>query len=256
MKPIYRASLIRILWIVMILGTAALVISAVESTNDSRIQSVDIQIEPILNGNFLINEKDIQNVIKDAFDSDLIGEKVAEINVERLELELEAEPFVLDAETYINAKEEIKISIRQRQPILRIIDKNGSDYYLDKLGVKMKPSSNYTARVVVVTGDLPPFTDDYLQREKHFLNDLFELVNFILKDELLKPLVEQIHVSNKQFTLVPKIGDHKIRLGGLKDLEDKVERLKIFYKEGMSRTGWQRYKELDLRYKGQVIGRK
>jgi len=256
MKPIYRASLIRIFWFVLILGTAALVISAVESTNDSRTQAVNIEIEPILNGNFLINEGDIQSVIKNAFDSDLIGEKVSDIDMERLELELEAEPFVLDAETYINAREEIKISIRQRQPILRIIDKNGLDYYLDKSGVKMKPSKHYTARVVVVTGDLPAYTDDYLQREDHIMSDLFKLVNFILKDELLKPLVEQIHVKNKQFTFVPKIGDHKIKIGGIKDLEDKVERLKIFYKEGMSRTGWQRYKELDLRYKGQVIGRK
>ncbi len=256
MKPIYRASLIRILWIVMVLGTAALVISAVESTNDSRVQAVNIKIEPILNGNFLINEGDIQNVIKNAFDSDLIGLKVSEIDMERLELEIEAEPFVLDAETYINANEEINISLNQREPILRIIDKNGLDYYLDKSGVKMNPSKHYTARVVVVTGDLPAYTDDYLQREDHIMSDLFKLVNIILKDELLKPLVEQIHVSKNEFTFAPKIGDHKIRFGGIKDLEDKIERLKIFYKEGMSRTGWQRYKELDLRYKGQVIGRK
>ena len=256
MKKVYQASLVRILWIMMILGTAALVISAVESTNDSRTQAVIIDIEPILNGKYLINDDDVKAIIYNAFDSDLIGLKVSEIDVERLEVELEAEPFVLDAETYINAKEEINIVLRQREPILRIIDKNNLDYYLDKSGVKMKPSKHYTARVVVVTGDLPAYTNDYLQREDHIMSDLFKLVNFILKDELLKPLVEQVHVSKNQFTLVPKIGDQKIRLGGIKDLEDKVERLKIFYKEGMSRTGWQRYKELDLRYKGQVIGRK
>ena len=256
MKKAYRASIIRLFWVALVLGTAMLVISAVDSTNDSRTTGVNIQIEPILDGKYLINEEDVKNIIQAAFDTDLIGLKLSEIDVERLEIELEDEPFVLDAETYINAREEINIQLTQRVPILRVIDKNGLDYYLDELGVKMNPSKHYTARVVVVTGDLPAYTDDYLQRENHIISDLFKLVNFIRADDLLQPFVEQIHVKKKEFTLIPKIGDQKILMGHFSDIEDKVERLKIFYKEGMSRTGWQRYKELDLRYKGQVIGRK
>ena len=256
MKKIYRASIIRLFWIALVLGTAVVVISAVESTNDSRTTGVNIKIEPILDGKYLINDEDVKNIIQAAFDSDLIGLKVSQIDVERLEVELEDEPFVLDAETYINAREEINIELTQRVPILRVIDKNGLDYYLDESGVKMEPSKHYTARVVVVTGDLPAYTDDYLQREDHIISDLFKLVQFIRADEVLQPFVEQIHVKNKQFTLVPKIGDQKILIGRFRDIEDKVERLKIFYKEGMSRTGWQRYKELDLRYEGQVVGRR
>ena len=234
MKKAYRASIIRLFWVALILGTAMLVISAVNSTNDSRTTRVNIQIEPILDGKYLINDEDVKNIIQAAFDSDLIGLKVSQIDVERLEVELEDEPFVLDAETYINAREEINIELTQRVPVLRVIDKNGLDYYLDESGVKMDPSKHYTARVVVVTGDLPAYTDDYLQREDHIISDLFKLVQYIRADEVLQPFVEQIHVRNNEFTLVPKIGDQKILIGKFKDMDDKVERLKIFYKEGMS----------------------
>lgn len=256
MKQTYKNSLITLFWCVIVLGVTVVIMSAVDKKKDARTQSVNIQIESLEFGKYLINEEDIKEVIMDGFGSDLLGEQIKTIDVERLEVELEAEPFVLDAETYIDASQTININIKQRLPILRVLDSNGLDYYLDVHGVKMPPSKHYTARVLVATGALPPFTDDYLKREDHLINHLFDLTNFILDDPLLEPLVEQIHVKNKEFILVPKVGDHKILLGNMKNLEDKIKRLKIFYEEGMPRTGWQRYKELDLRYKGQVIGRR
>lgn len=256
MKPAVKNTITKLAWLIGMISTVIVVFSAVDNTKDARTQGVEVEIEALPNGKYLINDEDIKELIKAAFDSDLVGEKVESIDVERLEVELKEEGFVLDAEAYIDASQTIKIIIKQRQPILRVLDSNGLDYYLDGFGVKMEPSKHYTARVLVATGSLPAFTNDYLKREEHPINRLFDLTNVILKDDFLNPLVEQVHYNKKEFTIVPKVGDHKIIIGNLNDLDDKIERLKIFYQEGMSRTGWQRYKELDLRYEGQVVARK
>ncbi|MEZ4980905.1 MAG: hypothetical protein R2769_04815 [Saprospiraceae bacterium] len=50
-------------------------------------------------------------------------------------------------------------------------------------------------------------------------------------------MVEQIHVHDKEFVLIPKIGKQKILLGTIDELQDKIDRLKIFYEKVMPREG-------------------
>ena len=59
-----------------------------------------------------------------------------------------------------------------------------------------------------------------------------------------------------EFTLIPKIGDQKILLGKVMDAGQKLERLKIFYREGMPYEGWRKYKTIDVRFAGQVVCKK
>ena len=55
------------------------------------------------------------------------------------------------------------------------------------------------------------------------------------------------------FELVPKVGNHKIVFGGIDNLESKFEKLMIFYKKGLSKTGWNEYSEINLKFKNQVV---
>jgi len=36
-------------------------------------------------------------------------------------------------------------------------------------------------------------------------------------------------------------------------LEEKFENLKLFYSEGVKQTGWRKYKEINLKYKNQIV---
>ena len=88
----------------------------------------------------------------------------------------------------------------------------------------------------------------------HFLKKMFELTEYIRGDEFLSPMIEQIYVSqNEEFILIPKVGRQKIIFGKYIDIEDKFNRLKLFYQEGMSREGWQKYKTINLKYRKQVV---
>jgi len=71
--------------------------------------------------------------------------------------------------------------------------------------------------------------------------------------------VEQIYVkTNGEFVLAPKVGDQVIHLGRYKKetTQERLRRLKIFYREGLPYEGWRKYKSFDLRFSDQVIARK
>ena len=59
-----------------------------------------------------------------------------------------------------------------------------------------------------------------------------------------------------KFEMVPVIGNHIVNLGNGENIEQKFNRLFIFYKQVLSKTGFDKYKAIDVRYTGQVVGRK
>ncbi|MCB9080077.1 MAG: hypothetical protein H6555_00015 [Lewinellaceae bacterium] len=250
-----RSSLRRLLSLVVLIGAALLVISAVANKQDSQIQEVNIDIQSLNDGSMLIKAEDIQNSIERGYGLRPVGMAIKSLDVKRLEDILEGDPLILDADVFIDARNRLRISVVQRQPILRIIDQNGMNYYLDDKGIKMPLSKHFAARVLVASGNIPPHVPDFLDRKFHLLKDLFNLSNDILGDEFLAPMIQQIYVSNRgEFTLIPVVGDQKIIFGRYEeDAAAKLRKLKIFYREGLPRAGWRKYRTLDLRYRGQVV---
>lgn len=244
-------------WVVLLFAAAALVISAIERKETSQVKDVLIEIAPLKDSTWMIRKGDILLTIERSFGFALESLPIMSVDVERLERVLEMDPFILNADVYIDAGNKVNIEVVQREPILRIIDNNNLNYYLDRDGNKMPLSNHFSARVLVATGHIPPFVPDFQKRDKHVLKDLFYLTQVFQEDKFMKALVEQIYVSNRsEYSIVPKIGDQKIILGSIYDLEEKIERLKIFYKEALPYEGWQKYKTIDLRYQGQVVCKK
>ncbi len=252
---ISKQSIQRIVWVAVILLIIAIVVSAVEYKEGLSVNEVHIEIEPLSDGNSLIHQGDILLTLERTFGFALPGIPLGAIDVERMERVLKEEPFILDAEVYVDATQNINISLQQREPILRIIDNNGLNYYLDKDGVRLPLSPHFTARVLTATGNIPPHSPDFLERKKHTMKDLFQLTKMILKDPFFKALIEQIHVTNRrEFILIPKVGKQKLLLGSFNDMADKLMNLKIYYKEVLPYVGWRKYNSINLKYDGQVIG--
>jgi len=235
-----------------------LIISAVERKGENRVKDVLVDVEPLPDGSILIKKEDVFLAIDRSFGYPLNSVPLIEVDMERLERILEEDPFVLDAETYIDAKNQLAIQIVQREPVIRVIDNNGLNYFLDNTGVKMKTSPHASPHVLVFTGNIPPYSTDFITSEKpHLLRELFYLGKMIRADEFFEPMIEQIHVGNQnEVTLVPKIGGQKIFFGRLRMEEDKLRRLKIFYEEATPYEGWRKYRSLDLRYEGQVVAKR
>ena len=256
MSPELIHTLKRLGWVAGLFLTLVLIVSAMERKSGSEVKQLEIVINPLPGGYRLIDTSDVRKLIFRSFGYHLEGQKQNIVNIDRLERILIDDAFVLDAEVHINRQREVKIEVWQREPVIRIIDNNGLNYYLDKEGIKLPLSKHFTARVLVATGNLPPHSTDFLEKETHLLKDLFQLAHLIRADEFYRSLIEQVHTNAGGFTLVPKVGDQKIRFGKIEGAVEKLERLKIFYENGLAYEGYAKYKNLDLRYEGQVVAQK
>lgn len=253
-NKITRQQLKALGWMATLLIGAMIVLSAVNHRKSSAVKGVEVDIKPLPNGDLLMQPVDVTELIHKAFGYEFQSRSVRTVEIERLEKVLEKDPLVQDAEVYLDARDFVRVSVTQREPVIRIIDKDGWNYYLDKNGKRMPLSKHFTARVVVATGNIPAYVPDFLQREKHILRQLFMLSQDLRNDAFLSAMVGQVFVSsNGDFILAPLIGDQKIVFGKYEDAKEKIQNLKIFYREAMPYEGWRKYRSIDVRYRGQVI---
>ena len=96
----------------------------------STVKAIVVDITHLTDENSdFIKEKDIKEIVKRAFDADLSFAKVGQVDVKRVESVLERDPFIENAEVFIDAASTLQIKITQREPILRVVDNNGLNYY-------------------------------------------------------------------------------------------------------------------------------
>lgn len=247
----------RLGWIALILLIGVVLINMVEKKQTAKTTEVLVNIAHLPDGNDLLTRGDVFEILNRRFGYSMEGIPQNTVDVERIEKVLKENPFVLDAETFIDANNTIQIDIEQRIPVLRIIDRMGASYYFDMEGNKMPTSKHFTARVLVATGNIPPHTPEFMERVNHPLNQLFDLSKKILVDDLYEPMIEQIYVNNKrEYIFAPKLGKQKIFFGKYENIDVKLENLKVFYQKAITNEGWRKYKNIDLRFKGQVIAEK
>jgi len=104
---------------------------------------------------------------------------------------------------------------------------------------------NMNIDLCVATGNI---TKEYAKK------NLMELAKFIYEDDFWDKQIEQIHVtSNREIELYPRVGEHIIVLGTAENFRKKLDNLMVFYKNGLSKTGWNKYSIINLSYNGQIV---
>ena len=244
----------RITWVIFLLITVGILLSSVARKKNSFADGVEVKVVPLEGGEKLISEYDVKQALLSAFGNTLEGTELQRLDVERMERVLEEDPFVRDAETYVDQHNILHMDVEQREPLLRVLDNKGGNYYLDPEGNKMPPSKNFAARVLVATGNILAYTPTFREKKRSSLNEVFQVAQKLAEDEFFNVFVQQIHVNpDGVIVLVPLVGDQKIIIGDGKNLEEKLEKLKIFYREGMPFAGWQTYQSINLSYADQVV---
>lgn len=255
LSPKTDKMLTKLLWVVGGILLTMMIISAVSQKRESVTKSIIINVETLPDSSKLITEKDILTTLTRSMGRNPEGMPIEELDLKRMEERvLEKDPFISDADVFVDARSRLHIDIKQREPFLRIIDAGGRNYYLDKDGRYMPTSINFTARVPVATGYIPSYTPEYREKKNGTLRHLFAFAEKIHNDEFMSALTEQIFVNKKrEFIVIPKIGKQKLLFGKNRDVEEKFKRLKIFYAEGMPYEGWQKFATINLQYEGQVV---
>ncbi len=247
----------RLIFVCGVLLTAVIIIAAISRKSDADIREIKTDIKPLSNGRNLLSDREIQAALFKGFGSELRGATVNNIEIQRAEEILKNEPFIANANVYLDAGNHLHIYVEQREPMVRLIDETNKQYYLDAEGIQMPMSRYFTARVLVATGKIPAFDADFKEKKVSIVKDIYEIAAKIKANAFMLAMTEHIFVNDiGDYVLIPNVGTHKINLGKNEDIEDKFERLKIFLKEGLPYEGWNKYEVISLKYRGQVIGKK
>ncbi|MET1057074.1 MAG: cell division protein FtsQ [Pedobacter sp.] len=201
-----------------------------------------------------IEREEIDAILKQS-EGQLIGRSLEGINLNAIEEKIKSNPYIDLSTVYADMDGVIHIEISQRQPILRIINAGGQDYYIDRNGLKMPVSPNFTANVLVANGHiLEHFSGKVDTLITKMAGDLYKTALFLKKDTLWDAQIEQIFVNDRDdIELVPRVGDQRIILGTADSLETKMTNLLAFYKKAMPQVGWDTYKTINIKYSNQIV---
>ena len=93
-----------------------------------------------------------------------------------------------------------------------------------------------------------------MQEKILVLSNIHSLAKMMKQDSVMNALVEQIYIKpNGQMMLATKAGSHLIEFGDTSNAPEKIENLKAFYKYGLTKTGWKKYRLINLTYNNQVV---
>jgi cell division protein FtsQ len=241
------------------IATAAVLIIvfffAIARKKNGDIQATEIKILDDEASRFL-TDTEVRNIVMKRIGYSFEGRAIQNTNLKSIERQLELDPFIEEADVYIDARNKIHLDVKQCSPIVRVLVSDGRSYFLDAKGAFIPAGENdLTARVLVVTGNTGAYSEGYKKTKDHVAHKILQLVKIINENEFWSKGSEQIYVTeNQEFVLVPKIGNYLVDLGTLEDLPIKLQRLETFYKNGLTTLGWERYSRLSVKYKNQVVG--
>lgn len=202
--------------------------------------NVSVEVRDSLQMRF-VNGNDIRKSVLGRFDETL-GEPLNTLNFDNIESFVEKHPAVKNCEVYNTIDGDLRIELIQHLPLFRVFEDERS-YYIDEAGNEMPTFDNFTARVLVVSGDIEEEMEHLLHIARLFRDDPFWSAQ-----------MEQLYVKgNGDYVLVPRVGDHLILIGKPERVEEKLRNLKALYKEGLDSREWNKYQVINLKYKGQIL---
>jgi cell division protein FtsQ len=165
---------------------------------------------------------------------------ILDLNV--LEAKISSHPMIENAEVYLTVNGEVTVEVTQRTPLARVISE--PSFYIDSQGEMMPLSSEYSARVVVVHGNVDATNIDAVH----------QLLEHVSHDDFLKLYVTEIIVNEEQqFSLFLRIYDFEVVVGTLEHLTNKMNNLKAFYQKAKKDKMLQTYKTVNLQFNQQVV---
>lgn len=197
------------------------------------------------------------------------GQHVEDLKTTEIEAYIRTMHEVQNVEVFRHMGGSWAISIRLRRPISRVFNNRGESFYLDEEGTTMAPSPNFTARVLVFSGNIDDrndtlTVDEIINNDSlksiRMLDDIYRISNYVCHDPFLQAQISQVHrTTGGDFVLVPQVGNHRIIFGTAHtDLEvkEKLDKLKVFYKEGLPYEGWNKYESINLKFRNQIVCKK
>ena len=240
-------------WCIVGAGILVMLIAAMRVKKEKVCSGYTIDIQSGSNQYFL-DKKDIEGLLTSNGSSQLKGKALKNFDLKKMEEMLERNLWVSDAELFFDNDEELRIKIKEREPIARIFTSLGDSYYIDSALVKLPLSDKFSARLPVFTS-FPSNAPKFSKADKELLTEIKQMANFIRADSFWMAQVAQVDITpSRTFEIIPSVGNQVIEFGTAEGLEKKFRRLFIFYQQVISKIGFTKYEKIRAQYEGQIVG--
>jgi len=250
-KSTIRKVLFISVWVCIGGGMLGLLLAAISSKKKGACQGYTISFKGDQNNAF-ITTQDVESSLLLAANGNIKGESVSSINLHLLEKKLEENSWIDDAELYFDNGDMLHVRVSEKKPVARVFTVSGNSFYLDAIGRKIPLSKQAAPRVPVFTGYADKKKMNSL--DSGLLQGICKMSNYIMNDPLWRAEVSQVDIGpDGSFEMVPVVGNHFVKFGDAENLDKKFNRLLVFYQQVLSKTGFDKYKLIDVQYKGQVV---
>jgi len=214
---------------------------AFASSRNSVRKVSEPNIQFIGEDNLFITEEAVSKLLIQSYgDIKNMPKETLALNV--LERALNSNPMIKTAEVYVTVNGTLTAKIEQKRPIARV--STNASYYIDDEGFYMPLSSNYSARVPIVTGHV----------EKNNLENVYAVARKVEQDDFLKKNVIEIHQDvNKVIYLRLRQCHFLVQLGSVDFLDKKINNLKAFYQKSLKENTLNNYSKVNLQFDNQVV---
>lgn len=242
-----------IAWFMVILGFV--------SRSNSALVCKQLAISVLDSGevNFVTADMIREVILHSGFETQ--GYPVESIKTREIEMLVERDPYVENAEVFVNIDGDLQIEIEQRKPLMRVMPGGKRGYYIDHKGVIIPLSEHYSPMVLLVSGSIKmaEYKDEkgirHIDIEEDLpMQQLMEFARYIDDHPFWNSQIVQLYrAKSGEYEIIPRVGAHQIQLGTLDEYELKLRNLKLLYDQGLKQYGWNSYNKINLKYSNQVI---
>ncbi|TDD78723.1 cell division protein FtsQ/DivIB [Flavobacterium caseinilyticum] len=227
--------------LLLMFASVIFLFSFTSNRNENRklIKSVVIFVDD--NAPFVKQETVNKLLIENKKDASSIQKVKLDLN--KLERILNAQEMIEKSDVFVTIDGVLKAVVKQRNPIARFFN-GDSSFYIDYEGNRMPLSTNFTARVPLVSGEI----------NKKNNEDLAHLFRAIYDDAFLKKNIIGIEIMpNGSLIMLNRNFDYQIDFGRMINVERKFKNYKAFFQKAVLDSSLYKYKKIDLRFTEQVV---
>lgn len=175
-----------------------------------------------------------------------VGKHLNILSLHKIEQAIGHHPMVRTAECYLTPRNEMRIRLTQRVPLLRV-QVPGDTYLIDTDRRVMEARGVVRDSVLLVTGAIGAQTA---------ATTMAEFAQWLQRDRYWREKIDLVRVQTPQMVYIYVHDRPRIVLGSMHGYERKLAKMRRFYENAEAQILKKEYKEYDVRFKGQVIGRK
>lgn len=243
-----------VLYTLLVMGLGMLMASVYTYQQRMPLRDIKISVNAP-NGYTAMNGEEIKAAMGIDADFQLIGTPMEEIPLQIIEDQLRADAKIAHAEVHKSMQGVLHIAVEFRQPIARLINNSGEFVFIDAAGNKFSSEGPDRAYVPLIRGDFEETVVDTFTCST--IPSILPVLNYIRQDSFWQAQIAELVIAQSgELILHQTIGDMPIEFGYPVRVGEKFENLMDFYRQVLPEVGWNAYRKVSVKYRGQVVARK